>query len=165
MLIETNPTSSEWRNPQAAKLDGLTRWNPMNPRSQSKAGFTGGSTISGTKQLLQIRFLDRFQRGNSSLHHLPVSTSTLICLTYLWFGWFFNICVILSLSRKKKKKKNMLQPVNRFPSPPPVDRVEEKFQEERKLMQLREMNEKTDLVLQRRRYTPLIKHYIVLFQA
>ena len=73
------------------------------------------------------------------------------------------ISVLLSISRKKKKKKNMLEKVNRFPSPPPVDRVEERFQEERKLAQLREMNDKTDLVLQRRRYTNVSSYFSALF--
>ena len=45
--------------------------------------------------------------------------------------------------------------MSQYPEPPPPDRVEARYREERQLARLREVKEKQDMILQRRKYVLL----------
>ncbi|XP_074641989.1 leucine-rich repeat-containing protein 27-like [Tubulanus polymorphus] len=54
---------------------------------------------------------------------------------------------IKKLSAQSKRSRNM----EYFPTPPPIENVEKKVREEKRLARIRELKEKQDLILQRRR--------------
>ena len=61
--------------------------------------------------------------------------------------------------RKKKRKKRQPREytMSQYPEPPPPDRVEARYREERQLARLREVKEKQDLILQRRKYVQCVQ--------
>ncbi len=61
-------------------------------------------------------------------------------------------CRILYNSyRKRVGKKKNLDPMSRYPEPPDPERAEKKYLEEKRLARLKDLKEKQDLILQRRR--------------
>ncbi|CAH1784520.1 unnamed protein product [Owenia fusiformis] len=59
-----------------------------------------------------------------------------------------------SMDRKKKLKK--LRKVNKYPKPPPIERIEEKLMEERRQIRMKDLREKQNAIIQRKKDKDLL---------
>ena len=88
------------------------------------------------------------------------SVAFIILTPWVTQNVFISVSIFVTfIYRKKKRKKRQPREytMSQYPEPPPPDRVEARYREERQLARLREVKEKQDLILQRRKYVQCVQ--------